>query len=1063
VHAHRYEDVLWVVHASFQAHSRNDYITPLLVKAILRQAHDRPAANYDKMMEDAAALRTEFLEEVAYARTGRLSDPFESAKQVADWASGVATLSKKPLAIALAQAATLTLKGASGITLKITQLSERQQLEYKDLLYRSALEDTDATFTEALAAGRDDGKLAAVLNALTGPALDVRLDDSPQRIGEVSPAVVAALNSKALLLARSSQANAAALLADQVATIDSQTNESYALIKQIVSAQDDAAARAQLQADSERTERVRLLRVEAARATLFVAATLIAETDPEGARRMQVVGDSAIRAYESLRAYQQNVQLASGAGFSEVILMGNLLGVMMNVSSVLGPQQLSADELALQELNALKKMVADLFEMTSKRFDRLESIMESYQRMDMRAFNTIIVQGQVTHDQLDAVRSALASVGARVSATAKIVDADVRGIHETAFAGLQRRCYSDHSTLGGSVALSRAQFTDCLQRFANFAVSVARTPPFVDAAQHDLADGDLADYLGDEPLARIPYLLRMAKSLGSTEARDRAVAANVVVWSNATFAYLATMQEWPRLVTQADRERLGELVRFGVELQDAAASVLAARQDATHLKQNQDLFPSLLELYRRRLYALGEAAHALVMRYAAEHTGGVDPFEYSWVGPPVTPDDDEYFAGLLPSKVGQCDVSDRLPATIEMPPGITRLVRPEARVGARLDPVGHSLIFCYELKFSDLRMLHWTDKVFAGYGYFGKAWLIIHVRSKEPTDPDYVLRMALPDMFFAQSPTPFADSAKYQYVGEYPAGTLPGNFTLQHNMMDVGFPEWLGGNGLAGFAAAAEKGARFDGVDNLVSKGSDFRFGATDRYVRSRLFEERKLAAEMVENEFSKAGPLRDRLQELSGTKRLFRSLLELAMPMSLDNDIALRRASLVSLSVYDSDEEWRSVVGFANRSPQFEQYRSSWWRASEKTDPEGYTVPVPPTEADDTRANIEDLILLGIPANGGERLSAPRFVPGLAEGEAPKGLSNIQLNYEALVRAVFGAMYNGRDKPESLPVFTSTLGLARAALVKGSLPAAKPTAGAQRRVKKSAVSPQNPDSNLRH
>jgi len=126
-----------------------------------------------------------------------------------------------------------------------------------------------------------------------------------------------------------------------------------------------------------------------------------------------------------------------------------------------------------------------------------------------------------------------------------------------------------------------------------------------------------------------------------------------------------------------------------------------------HIPQpvNYMLFDILLNEYASRLVALGKAANNVAIRYAAEHSDFINPFQYSLVPEDATtPPDDVEFAKHVPSKIPRCGNDSDLPEYIDTPGGITRLMGQEFRLAERLDPQGHHIDYCYELRFGHNRV-----------------------------------------------------------------------------------------------------------------------------------------------------------------------------------------------------------------------------------------------------------------------------------------------------------------------------------------------------------------------
>lgn len=1023
----RYNEALWVAHASFQANRRDDLITPLLIKAMVREARKNPSASYEALAHDAAELRTKFGEEVNYANTGKLPDPFVREKEIAEWAKTLASHTKNPLASGLAEAADLTFKAGTALTLHITALDETQQLEYRDLLYRQSLANVDDTFAAALEEGKRNPRLAAAINAVSGPSLGVQLNDSPERIQQISPEVTAALNTKEILdILRSGGTNVTALkvVERRLNSIQSETSRSYQLLKKIVETSEDTVRQQRAREEMQLTLERQKLQIEAGRASILIISKVLSFSAPEAAERIQMLGDTAIRAWEAIRTYEANLSLNGTVGLSEAVLMGNLVGVMFGAISAFSPHGEDEMRVLLKEINELKSMISDLYTLTIRRFDRLELIMESYQKMNSDAFSILIVQNSINAEQLDSVRTALFDLSHGLQILSRKVDANVRGLYKTQFSELQRKCYLEHSLLGGE-SITRVELTNCLRKFANYAISTSGVQPFIDRDTSTVKETEQAAYLSGDPYSKIPYLLRTAKMLGSSGAMAASTVGNPAIWSNAILAYAATLSEWPKLVTAVDRARLSDLVRYGEHTDQAIASMFVSPNEI-----NYKLFQNLTKLYADRVIAVGAAAQELAVQYAAQYSGSINPFEYG-IMPlgEISPDDDKTFARTLPSKIRRCGQDKALPDFIDTPPGITKRIPVELRLGARLDPAGHSIDLCYELAFTERKVFRWVGPVFAGYIYFGPPWLIVHLRSTERDDPDGFLAIKLPDMIFAQGPTPITEyDAKP--AGDYVAGQYPPALTFKKGYRyDHAFREWLETDSLGKFSEQASIGRQVGNTYTFFHAGTRSFFAATDKFNEARIEEHRGAAAQFIVRHFSSAGPLADRIAQLSGTKRLLAAYLQLLFPISFEGDVNLQSAFLTSLQVYDGDLEWQSLVGFGRRPKQLEWYRLRWKprysRPESSSQANSESLLFPPTttsagiaatsDVDKIKAGVEDLVVIGIT----KRLWDD---------------SIIGQNYSALQQAIAETIYRpGGLNPEPSPIFACTLGIVKPLLKPGN------------------------------
>lgn len=148
-----------------------------------------------------------------------------------------------------------------------------------------------------------------------------------------------------------------------------------------------------------------------ARSVVGVVSFLAGKVDPNLARKIEVIGTTAVRIYEAVNSYIDAAKglsnLSSALGSS--LLTGNMLGAGLNVLSATGifgggP---STDQLILQELGNIKQQIADLAAQMNDRFDRIDrSLNEIYSRMN-EGFEQVNVRLERIEGKIDGIRESL--------------------------------------------------------------------------------------------------------------------------------------------------------------------------------------------------------------------------------------------------------------------------------------------------------------------------------------------------------------------------------------------------------------------------------------------------------------------------------------------------------------------------------------------------------------------------------------------------------------------------------------------------------------------------------
>jgi hypothetical protein len=1018
-------DALWVAHASFQAHRRDDYVTPLLLRAMVREIRKNPNASYPELMAQAVDLHKQFVENNQYANTGRLSDPFEQEKRIAEWAKDIAPYSKNPLAPLLAEVLNDSFKLGSALTLQITGLDEQQQVEYRSFLYRSAMDMVDQTFRDVQEEGQRNPKARDALNNFLVSNLDVKLGESVEEIRRKSPEVVAILqNDEILQLLKKggSDPKIQALIEKQLQSMRDQTDASYELVKQAYDMQLDLAARQAMQAKIENEQRTQKVRIEAARAGLSLLLKIMGPEASDDQKRAVLLGDASIRAWEAVVNYQETMRTVEDAGGAAgAALTFNLFAIMIDVVNMINQTPSESEQATteiLKGLNELKHMVSDLYAMTSRRFDRLELILESYQQMNAQMFQILIVQGQITAQDLDTVRSSLSETREDIRISRAESKQIAKSSDDTRFRELQRKCYLERITIRSTKLLTEDEFESCLQGFASFAFDVSSSQSFLGT---DATPGDLVSDLSDNPYEEEHYLIANARKLGSTGARQEPRIHNANIWADATLAYMSTIEAWPKLADSTDFARLRQIVAVGNQLESAWDSILVVPcqgKGPNCMAVNDKLFHRLLEQYSADIVHLGVEANNTATRYAKQNSDLINPFAFG-ITPmkEITPDDDPRFAIHLSSHAPKCDNDPNLPDSIPMPPGMIKFVPPEMRLAERLDPAEHSVDFCYELDFRDRRhaLLRYRDSDHNEHYYYGAPWLTFRMHMKNSKQTITVAEN-LPDMIIGWSHEPIAALSDSKDLGlgtitspsDNPRLALP-TYTSKYGTYDKGFPQWLSDGGLTTFSKNAVRANRVEITDFLEKPGVRVVSSEAIEFVHSELENRRRAAAAEIEMEFSREGDQRKALRQLSSTKKLLELYLEAVLPISSHDSAQLEEARFAYLEVYNGDLEWQTLLTTNRPAESKAWFRTRWY-------PGGFGPPAA-TPQDRLMYGVEDLVVLGI--TGEIQMLSVSGGGSVIEDNVHKLLAGI----------VGGGLYRGGKLPERAPLFSATLGIANTLL----------------------------------
>ena len=126
--------------------------------------------------------------------------------------------------------------------------------------------------------------------------------------------------------------------------------------------------------------------------------TLIGFGDPEAGKKVGVIGNSFISIADSINKISDLKSIFSSGG---LIASGNIVGAIMNIVGLFGDSGPTPDEMILEEIGALKKMIQTLGEQMHDRFDRVDAqlvqIYDHFSReFDGVNFRLGVLQSQVT-------------------------------------------------------------------------------------------------------------------------------------------------------------------------------------------------------------------------------------------------------------------------------------------------------------------------------------------------------------------------------------------------------------------------------------------------------------------------------------------------------------------------------------------------------------------------------------------------------------------------------------------------------------------------------------------
>ena len=881
-------------HASYQARLQGDFVTPIVLRAVLTEATRNPNANYERLINQAVEARSAVLQDIQLAQSGHLPDPFEQEKKIVDLAARGAAFSKNPIVKGMGDVAKLALDAGSLVTEKLTRLDATQQLELKDILYTKAYREMDKTFAQAYDLAAANPRLKVAIDTILRTSIGVETGDSVEQMKRKSPALFAAMGIDRIQdMLRSKVADPETLqfIKAQLAKLASDDSKAAgdvasmsATLKAIRDEQELNKKRTALAESWQRELRSQREVVEASRSVLGLASTIIGTQDPIAANNITLAGNAVIRSWESIQSYTNAVLMNEATAFSSVLLVSSLANNVFGLVSMFSPHG-DANGAILQSITALRAAISSLYEMSKQRFDRLETLLEQNQRVNLDALRLILIQGELNADQLQAVRQALAAQENLLRITGDTANDNAKGNYQATFLDRQRRCIDDAPESTKLGFFVQKDFSECLLGFVHDANDVSQVSPYTDVRGNYFSgafdEDDALPYYALNSLFGVVFELT-----GRTKSRS-SVVSNPLIWSNASRAFsrsIATSSQWSALVPAG---RVRALEQRGMDIESDVRSLLLTSENVP----DKEIFEKLLERYRQGVLSVAREVKNIGAQYAAApgHTDGINPLART-----RSPDNDADVRRRLPARIPICDRTVRNeyekdePDFIELPAGIENAIPDEMRVTSRLDPPGHQIGICFQVLKSDFRSFSNTSPEHWWY-YFAPV-LNLQFSMRDTEDSPLVLTLRLPDMYLGPwmiGTYHAGDHDQFKYMGEFQRGQTPESLKWTHSRYPYGFIDWMNAGNLSKFAETCTISWKIDGKLMSFGKGDCKRSGSGIRHPKlekliDETFAQNRVNAEIeVVRQAHSAGPLSTAIHELSRTKRELKAMLLAAFPIS--------------------------------------------------------------------------------------------------------------------------------------------------------------------------------------
>jgi hypothetical protein len=380
----------------------------------------------------------------------------------------------------------------------------------------------------------------------------------------------------------------------------------------------DQQKRQAAQALAEAKAKEHQLRLEAASSTVSIVSTLVGLKYPERGRQIAVVGGSLIKVGDSLTGYVKTVagMSALSASLSSVVLTGNVLGAVMNIVSLFGPQQPTPEQLILEEIGKLRQQVNELRTEMHTRFDQIDKELNAIYTSMHDRFNQIDLK-------LGKLTTSLAEIQQSLLTLAMTLNRMERNNFEYLDA-LGRRPLREaiNGALGyqertGLEMPYQPEFVNYENIFHSWGTINAFDALSAGPTERDYSDGQMLAELSAAPLdANLNYLNGWLQAHGMQPFATKRLPSPRD-WAFASRAYAELGFEWPAHLKRIGGQRQAALDAVGNDLEQALQNI-STIQTPNGPQGNAPLWNGLTDYYNAKLQGLDNALIASEAAYAGE-------------------------------------------------------------------------------------------------------------------------------------------------------------------------------------------------------------------------------------------------------------------------------------------------------------------------------------------------------------------------------------------------------------------------------------------------------------
>ncbi len=379
--------------------------------------------------------------------------------------------------------------------------------------------------------------------------------------------------------------------------------------RELVDALNDEVARQKAMALAEAKYAENQRRLTAASSGISIISTLVGFKYPERGKQIAVVGQSAIQIGEALNGWLLATAGLKGlskiGSLSTVVMTGNVLGAVINVVNLFGPQQPTPEQMILEEIGKLRQQVNELRTEMHSRFDRVDAQLTTIYKTMHERFNQIDIQlGKIT-GSLQEIQQSLLTLGIQLDRMERnnVEYLDALGRRPLREAMNGALSYQERT---GADMPYQPDFVNYENIFHTWGTINAFDALNAGPTERNYSDAQVLAELSTAPLdANLNYLNGWLLAHGMQPFATKRLPSPRD-WAFASRAYATLGRDWPQHLARISAGRQTSLDAVGSDLQQALQNI-STIQTPSGPQGNGPLWSGLTAYYRSKQEALDYA------------------------------------------------------------------------------------------------------------------------------------------------------------------------------------------------------------------------------------------------------------------------------------------------------------------------------------------------------------------------------------------------------------------------------------------------------------------------